>query len=71
MEFSGRYIRLYEQVTGQEFERQALGEPVRARVEANLRRAFPEFFAASSTSTSTMRTFATCSAVRLRLAMQI
>ncbi len=46
MEFSGRYIRLYEQVTGQEFERPALGEPVRDRVEANLRRAFPEIFAA-------------------------
>ena len=46
MEFSGRYIRLYEQVTGQEFERPALGEPARDRVAANLRRAFPEVFAA-------------------------
>ncbi len=43
VEFSEKYIRLYEQVTGLAFERPDPGRPVRDRVEANLRRAFPEF----------------------------
>ncbi len=45
LEFSGKYIRLYEQVTGETFEKPASGEAVRDRVRANLARAFPEYFA--------------------------
>jgi len=44
LEFSGKYIRLYEQVTGEPFEKPASGEAVHDRVRANLARAFPEFF---------------------------
>lgn len=44
-EFSGKYIRLYEQVTGQRFEKPAQSVPVRDRVRANLARAFPDYFA--------------------------
>jgi phosphoribosylaminoimidazole-succinocarboxamide synthase len=44
VEFSGKYIRLYETVTGRKFERQPLDKPVRARVEANLKKAFPQYF---------------------------
>ncbi len=44
VEFSDKYIRLYETVTGQKFERQPLDKPVRARVEANLKKAFPQYF---------------------------
>lgn len=44
MEFSEKYIRLYEQVTGQTFQRPAEGKTVRDRVESNLRRSFPDFF---------------------------
>ncbi len=43
-DFSDKYIRLYEQVTGQAFVKPTPGQSVRARVEANLRRAFPEYF---------------------------
>lgn len=43
--FSDKYIRLYEQVTGQSFDKPALGVPVRDRVRANLARAFPDYFA--------------------------
>jgi phosphoribosylaminoimidazole-succinocarboxamide synthase len=39
-DFSARYIRLYELVTGQAFEAPAPGHSIRARVESNLRRAF-------------------------------
>ncbi|NKB55641.1 MAG: phosphoribosylaminoimidazolesuccinocarboxamide synthase [Alphaproteobacteria bacterium] len=45
LEFSGKYIQLYEQVTGQRFEKPTPGRSVRNRVEANLRRAFPDYFA--------------------------
>jgi phosphoribosylaminoimidazole-succinocarboxamide synthase len=38
-DFSARYIRLYEQVTGQKFEAPATGQSIRARVAENLRRA--------------------------------
>ena len=38
-DFSARYIRLYEQVTGQAFQTPAPGQPIRARVEENLRQA--------------------------------
>ena len=44
-DFSGRYIRLYEQVTGRTFERPPTGVSVRDRIESNLRRALPEYFA--------------------------
>ena len=43
--FSEKYIALYEQVTGQSFDRQPLDRPVRDRVRSNLAKAFPEFFA--------------------------
>ena len=45
IEFSDKYIRLYEQVTGQPFEKPAPSDAVRDRVAANLRRAFPDYFA--------------------------
>ncbi|MEX2617474.1 MAG: phosphoribosylaminoimidazolesuccinocarboxamide synthase [Alphaproteobacteria bacterium] len=44
-DFSGRYIRLYEKVTGLRFERPPPGVSVRDRIENNLRRALPEYFA--------------------------
>ena len=44
-EFSDKYIRLYEQVTGQNFDKPVLGVPVRDRVRANLALAFPDYFA--------------------------
>ena len=44
IEFSNKYIALYERVTGLRFERPALDRPVRARVAESLRRAFPEYF---------------------------
>jgi phosphoribosylaminoimidazole-succinocarboxamide synthase len=44
VEFSGKYIRLYEQVTGETFQPAEPEIPVRARIEKNLRRAFPEYF---------------------------
>lgn len=42
--FSEKYIRLYELVTGHPFHKPTPGKSVRGRVEANLRRAFPEYF---------------------------
>ena len=44
-EFSGKYIRLYEQVTGQTFEKPPPDQTVRDRVRANLVAAFPDYFA--------------------------
>ncbi|MDD9917512.1 MAG: phosphoribosylaminoimidazolesuccinocarboxamide synthase [Rhodospirillaceae bacterium] len=43
-DFSGKYMRLYEQVTGQPFENPPLDQPVRDRVRANLAAAFPDYF---------------------------
>lgn len=43
-EFSGKYIRLYEQVTGRTFEPSEPDLAPRQRIEKNLRRAFPEYF---------------------------
>ena len=43
-DFSGKYMRLYEQVTGQLFEKPPLDQPVRDRVRANLAAAFPDYF---------------------------
>jgi len=45
IEFSGKYMALFEQVTGLAFERPTLDEPVRDRVARNLKKAFPEYFA--------------------------
>lgn len=42
--FSDKYIRLYETVTGRKFERPPLERPVRERVEANLRKEFPQYW---------------------------
>ena len=44
LDFSGKYIRLYEQVTGQAFERPAISMPLRDRIQANLAIAFPGYF---------------------------
>ncbi len=43
-DFSGKYMRLFEQVTGQPFEKPPLDQPVRDRVRANLAAAFPDYF---------------------------
>ncbi len=43
-DFSGKYMRLYEQVTGQPFEKPPLDQPVSDRVRANLAAAFPDYF---------------------------
>ncbi|MDP7342055.1 MAG: phosphoribosylaminoimidazolesuccinocarboxamide synthase [Alphaproteobacteria bacterium] len=45
LEFSRKYIALYEAVTGQAFEYSEGGAPVRERIRANLARALPEYFA--------------------------
>ena len=44
IEFSEKYIALYELVTGQPFERPSLDQSVHARVRANLAKAFPAYF---------------------------
>lgn len=44
IEFSEKYIKLYELVTGQKFEKPAIDVPVRQRIESNLAKAFPEYF---------------------------
>jgi len=44
MEFSGKYVQLYEQVTGQTFEHAPMDRPVMDRIRENLAKAFPEFF---------------------------
>ena len=44
IEFSEKYIALYELVTGQPFERPSIDQPVHARVRANLAKAFPAYF---------------------------
>ena len=44
MEFSGRYIALYERVTGRTFERPRADQPVKERIRAALARALPEYF---------------------------
>jgi len=44
IEFSEKYIALYELVTGQTFERPSVDMPVHDRVRANLAKAFPEYF---------------------------
>ena len=44
MAFSGKYVTLYEKVTGQEFEKPSSDRSVRERVRANLAKSFPEHF---------------------------
>jgi phosphoribosylaminoimidazole-succinocarboxamide synthase len=43
-EFSGKYIALYEAVTGRPFERVRDDAPIRERVRRNLAHALPEYF---------------------------
>jgi len=44
MEFSAKYVRLYEQVTGQKFETPSADKSVRDRIRENLAKALPEYF---------------------------
>jgi len=44
MEFSGKYVRLFEQVTGQTFNIPAADQPVRQRIRDNLAKALPDYF---------------------------
>ncbi len=44
LEFSGKYIKLYELITGEKFQRPAIDKPVHERVAAALNKALPEFF---------------------------
>ena len=44
IDFSNRYIRLYEQITGLTFDRPPLDSPVRGRVRKNLAKALPQYF---------------------------
>ena len=44
LEFSGKYVRLYEQVTGQTFAHSPMDRPVIERIKENLAKALPEFF---------------------------
>lgn len=44
LEFAGKYIALFETVTGLPFERPDAATPVRDRVRAALARSFPEYF---------------------------
>lgn len=47
VEFSGKYIRLYEQVTGKSFVPAEPGVAPRQRIERNLAKALPEYFRAA------------------------
>ena len=44
IEFSEKYIRLYEQVTGRKFERAALDTPLRERIRTALAKELPQYF---------------------------
>jgi phosphoribosylaminoimidazole-succinocarboxamide synthase len=44
IEFSEKYIRLYEQVTGKTFERASLDTPLRERIRNALKKELPEYF---------------------------
>jgi phosphoribosylaminoimidazole-succinocarboxamide synthase len=44
IEFSGKYVALYERVTGQKFEKPDMSIPIRDRIHANLARALPDYF---------------------------
>lgn len=44
LEFSAKYVKLFEQVTGQTFQRPAMDRSVRDRVRENLAKALPDCF---------------------------
>ena len=44
LEFSSKYVKLFEQVTGQTFQRPAMDRSVRDRVRENLAKALPDYF---------------------------
>lgn len=44
IEFSNKYVSLYERITGQTFVRDDTGVPTRERIRAALTREFPEYF---------------------------
>ncbi|MDP6427011.1 MAG: phosphoribosylaminoimidazolesuccinocarboxamide synthase [Rhodospirillales bacterium] len=44
IEFSGKYVALFETVTGRKFEHAAADVPLRDRIHASLAREIPEFF---------------------------
>ena len=44
VEFSGKYVRLFEQVTGQTFEKPDASTFVRERIRSCLEQSFPEYF---------------------------
>jgi len=44
IEFSEKYIRLYEQVTGTKFQRASLDTPLRERIRAALKKELPDYF---------------------------
>jgi len=44
MKFSGKYVRLYETVTGLEFKKADMNEPIRERIGNYLAQALPEYF---------------------------
>lgn len=44
IQFSGKYVALYEQVTGLAFEKPDMARPIRDRIRASLARALPEYF---------------------------
>ena len=44
IEFSGKYVKLYEQVTGQTFDKPDASMPIRDRIRASLEQTFPEYF---------------------------
>ena len=47
LEFAGKYVALYETVTGESFEFPEASAPVRERVRDALVRAFPDYFPTS------------------------
>ncbi len=44
IEFSEKYIRLYEQVTGKRFQKPDVSQSVRSRIQGNLATALPDYF---------------------------
>ena len=44
IEFSKKYIQLYEQVTGQKFKAPNIDQPIRERIYTNLKFAYPLYF---------------------------
>ena len=44
MAFSGKYVKLFEQVTGRNFEKPPSAQSIRDRVRDSLARALPDYF---------------------------